>query len=166
MTLTARTIRYLPFVALALALISFACFAVPLYVIWPFRHQGVTQLRVALFVVQIGPWLSIACTVSVLALIGSTWTRIPGWKFRSAAVLSVFIAVAGACLARLNVYELMFHPLGAPAFEPVEQAHLDRDDMVIAVKVNDISRAYPIREMGYHHIVNDTVGSEPIVATY
>jgi hypothetical protein len=38
--------------------------------------------------------------------------------------------------------------------------------MVIAVAVNGVNRAYPIREMAYHHVVNDTVGGEPVAATY
>ena len=38
--------------------------------------------------------------------------------------------------------------------------------MVIAVKVNGSARAYPIRSMSYHHIYNDVVLGEPIVATY
>ncbi len=28
------------------------------------------------------------------------------------------------------------------------------------------SRAYPIRELAYHHVVNDTVGGVPIAVTY
>ena len=60
----------------------------------------------------------------------------------------------------------MFHPLGQPQFLSGEQAHLDPDDMVIAIRRNGVSRAYPIREMAYHHVVNDTLSGEPVVATY
>ena len=35
-----------------------------------------------------------------------------------------------------------------------------------AIEVNGTARAYPIRGMSYHHIVNDTVAGVPIVATY
>jgi hypothetical protein len=38
--------------------------------------------------------------------------------------------------------------------------------MVLAVKLDGMARAYPIRSMGYHHVINDVVGQEPIVATY
>jgi hypothetical protein len=37
---------------------------------------------------------------------------------------------------------------------------------VLAVSVGKEARAYPIRTMGYHHIVNDTVGGAPIAVTY
>ena len=39
-------------------------------------------------------------------------------------------------------------------------------DMVIAVTLGGESRAYPIREMGYHHVVNDRLHQLPIVVTY
>jgi hypothetical protein len=60
----------------------------------------------------------------------------------------------------------MFHPVAEPKFEASHEARIDKDDMVIAVRLSGISRAYPIREVAYHHIVNDTVANEPIVATY
>ena len=39
--------------------------------------------------------------------------------------------------------------------------------MVLAVRLSgERPMPYPIREMAYHHVVNDVVGREPIVATY
>ena len=69
-------------------------------------------------------------------------------------------------LARVNVYELMFHPMGPPSFTAAHEAKLDKDEKVIAVQVGGQARAYPIRGMSYHHIVNDVVGGVAIVATY
>ena len=40
------------------------------------------------------------------------------------------------------------------------------DDKVLAVTLGQEARAYPIRTMGYHHIVNDTVNGVPIAVTY
>ena len=40
----------------------------------------------------------------------------------------------------------------------------DTDEPVIAIQVNDVARASPIRGNSYHHIVNDVVGGVPIVA--
>jgi Protein of unknown function (DUF3179) len=163
---TSRIMRFFPLGAAALALISLACVAFPLYVIRPFRHQGSTELAAALLVKQIGPWVAICCIVLACVLTLLTWSRIRGWAPRSFMILTVGLTVAGACLSRLNVYELMFHPIGEPRFQSSQTARIDKDDMVIAVRLGAVSRAYPIREMAYHHIVNDTVGSEPIVATY
>jgi hypothetical protein len=148
------------------ALVSLACFAFPMYVIRPFRHQGASELSAALVVKQVGPWLSIVCFAVALLLVVWNWGRMRGWLPRSAMILALVLAAGGAYLARLNVYELMFHPLGPPQFQAARDAHIDKDDMVIAVRVNGVARAYPIREMAYHHVVNDTVGGEPIVSTY
>jgi uncharacterized membrane protein YozB (DUF420 family) len=161
-----RVTRYLALITLSLTLVSFACFALPMYVIRPFRPQGATELRVALFVNQIGPSLSIVCSVLALFIVVAGWRQIRGRIPRSIVVFCLLLAAASCFLARFNVFEVMFHPLGVPQFQSVEQAHLDKDDMLIALRLNGASRAYPIREIAYHHIVNDTLGGEPIVATY
>jgi hypothetical protein len=158
--------RFLPLVEFGLALISLTCFALPMYVIRPFRHQGATELAVALFIKQIAPWLSEACLVIGLTIAILSWPRIRGWMARSAVVVAVLLASAGAYLSRLNVYELMFHPIGSPQFQSAKDAHIDKDDTLIVVRLGDVSRAYPVREMAYHHVVNDTVAGEPIVSTY
>jgi hypothetical protein len=66
----------------------------------------------------------------------------------------------------VNVYELMFHPMSSPTFVSAAEVKLDKDEKVIAIAVNGAARAYPIRSISYHHIVNDVVGGVPIVATY
>lgn len=162
-----RAWRYLPLIVLALAAVSLACVAVPMYVSWPFRHQGATELSVALFVQQMGPTVSVCCVVLAVAFAAAGWRGTTGRKARFTTGFALLLVIAGASLARLNVYELlMFHPLGTPQFFTANEAHLDNDDMLIAVRVNGVARAYPIREMAYHHVVNDTVAGEPIVATY
>lgn len=155
----------LPLAAL-LALVSLACFAYPLYVIWPFRHQDATQLRIALFVLRIGPWISVLCATGCAALVVIAWPQLRGCLRRGAAAICVLLAVAGVFGARFNLYERMFYPIPGPRFEAANQARIDAADFVIAVRVNGASRAYPVRQIAYHHIVNDTVAGVPIVATY
>jgi hypothetical protein len=60
----------------------------------------------------------------------------------------------------------MFHPLDHPAFAAASEVKLDKDEKVIAVKLGSEARAYPIRGMSYHHVINDVLNNEPIVATY
>ncbi len=166
MTRSSLRIRLLPLAAALCAALSLACFAVPLYVIQPFRHQGATELAIALFVTRVGPWLSLFFTAAALVLAVFTWSRMRGWIARVAVVLAVVAAASGAWLSRFNVYEQMFHPLGVPRFEVADRATLAPDDMVIAIRVDGTRRAYPIREIAYHHVVNDTVAGQPVVATY
>jgi hypothetical protein len=56
--------------------------------------------------------------------------------------------------------------MGSPTIESAADVKLDKDEKVIAIAVNGAARAYPIRSISYHHIVNDVVGAVPIVATY
>jgi hypothetical protein len=69
-------------------------------------------------------------------------------------------------MARLNYFEWMFHPVDSAQFESASASKLDRGEMILAVRIGAEARAYPIREMAYHHVLNDVVGGVPIAATY
>ncbi len=54
-----------------------------------------------------------------------------------------------------------------PIFIPVdEEQTLGTQEPVISVSINGVHRAYPVRILTYHEIVNDIVGGEPIAVTY
>jgi len=36
----------------------------------------------------------------------------------------------------------------------------------MTVELNGEAVAYPVRQMAYHHVINDVVGGKPITATY
>ena len=72
-----------------------------------------------------------------------------------------------AFLARQNHFEWMFRPLPRPSFVEAGRAKgVAEDDLVLGVRLGAEARAYPVRALAYHHIVNDTIAGEPIVATY
>ena len=147
-------------------LVSLLCLAIPMYVIRPFRPQDPWQLDVALTVRGLAPWISTACALATLASFARAWRdRMRLWLRIALATLSL-VAVVGAVFTHVNVFEIMFHPYPEPAFESAASAKVDSDDKVLSVTLHGESRAYPIRTMGYHHIVNDTVGNSPIAVTY
>ncbi len=80
--------------------------------------------------------------------------------------MSVIAIAAVAVLSRVNVYEIMFKPFDRPSFSNADQVKLDADEKVIAVKIGQQARAYPIRIISYHHVINDILDGVPIVATY
>lgn len=43
---------------------------------------------------------------------------------------------------------------------------LNDDDRVIGIEVNGDARAYPLKIMSYHELVNDTIGGEEVAITY
>lgn len=55
-----------------------------------------------------------------------------------------------------------------PSFESREEAEewLEPEDRVIGVEIDDESRAYPLKILSKHEIVNDEISGEPIVVTY
>jgi hypothetical protein len=140
--------------------------AYPIYVIQPFRHQGPRELAAALAVIQARPFVDAACVVCAVVALLLFRAAEPRRARRILALIGTCLVCACVVLSRVNVYELMFHPAGQPAFVAAAQSKIDADDMVIAVTLNGDSHAYPIRSIAYHHIVNDVVSGEPIVATY
>ncbi|CAN5238852.1 DUF3179 domain-containing protein [soil metagenome] len=53
-----------------------------------------------------------------------------------------------------------------PKFVSSNKATLADGDRVLGVKENGIAKAYPIKIMNYHEIVNDNFGDQPVVVTY
>jgi hypothetical protein len=61
----------------------------------------------------------------------------------------------------------MFNPLKNSSYATAsDSGFMQPDDMVMAVENDGESVAYPIREMAYHHVVQDVVGRKPVVVTY
>jgi len=54
-----------------------------------------------------------------------------------------------------------------PAFVTAEMAtYLKEDDRVLAVEIGGVAKAYPIRILDWHEIVNDSIGNQQLAVTY
>lgn len=148
---------------LALSFVATAfCAAYPMYVIRPFRAQGPEELALALAVIQARPWITAICAALAIFAAWRSTTR----KQRIWRGLAAFAVCALAVASRINVFEIMFHPVDQPAFVAANEIRLDGDEKVLAIRAGKAARAYPVRSIAYHHIVNDTVDSRAVVATY
>jgi hypothetical protein len=147
------------------ALVAALCLAIPVYVIRPFRPQGPREMALALTVRHFAPWLSAVCAAVALVLLFWSWKKSSLMRRICLADFST-VALLGAVLTHINLFEIMFHPYDAPSFVLASEAKLDADDKLLTVTIAGETHAYPIRTMGYHHIVNDTVGGVPIAVTY
>ena len=136
----------------------------PAWVIQPFRAQGARELSVALVFVRFSPIVTLIAAIGGLLAAVVLWPR--GWGKRIASVLALVLLMASAAVARIDYFELMFHPNPNPRFVAMAQAAVDADDMVMVVHSGTEAHAYPIRFMAYHHLVNDSVGGTPVVPTY
>jgi hypothetical protein len=112
------------------------------------------------------PWLTVLASLLILTIALKLWVG-GRWFGRIALVILLLPALGATWLARQNHFEWMFNPLPNPAYAKAADASFVNDnDRLLAVTINGESVAYPIKFMGYHHVVEDTVGGTPIVATY
>jgi Protein of unknown function (DUF3179) len=140
--------------------------AYPIYVIRPFRHQDAAELRLALEALRFRP-IAMIVAVALAAIAGiQYWRTVQVWWRRALAVTAGVAVLGFAALSRINIYELMFHPIDRPEFVEATATKLDGAEKVLAIHIGDEARAYPIRSISYHHVVNDRLGGVPIAATY
>ena len=146
--------------------LSLFCLVYPVYVIWPFRAQRAGELAAALVVMRFRPMATLFAVAAAAAALVFYWRAQPGrWRRAFAVTGAAFVCVLAA-LARVNIYEMMFHPDDRPSFAAANRTRLDKDEKVIAVRMGDAARAYPIRIISYHHVINDVLDKVAIVATY
>jgi hypothetical protein len=149
-----------------LVLTAFALVAVPVWLIRPFVPQTQEGLAVAFALRQWAPLATLLILLAGLALAVSLW-RGGRWGSRTLAVLALVPLLAAAGLARFNIFEKMFSPLGNARFaSEAEATWVEEGDPVLAVTRGGEAAAYPIRQLAYHHIVQDVVGGVPVAATY
>jgi hypothetical protein len=140
-------------------------FLAPALIIRPFRFQSTRALNFAMAVRQEAPIWSLAMAVGSVILAAILWWRVSRWK-RVLLGTGICLALVSAVMSRVDYFEWMFHPVRVPGFEAADRAKLDPSEMVMAVRFGSDARAYPIRALAYHHVVNDMVGGVPIAVTY
>lgn len=147
------------------ALVAIALFFIPAFIIRPFSHQAPRALWLAMALRQRAPLDTLiagfACLLFALAL----WRTAGRWR-KVLLAFTMLVVTFSAVMARLNYFEWMFHPIAGAQFIPQSQSKLDAKEMIMAVNFGADSRAYPISQMAYHHILNDVVGGVPIAVTY
>jgi hypothetical protein len=148
-----------------LAMFSLCLFLIPAFVIRPFRHQSEGALGLAIAVKRIAPALTVVALAGMLALGARLWQK-SSRVSRTGIVIALVLSTVSAVMVRQNYFEWMFRPIKTAGFVPAGDAHLGDKEMVMAVRIGREARAYPIVQMAYHHILNDTVAEVPIVVTY
>lgn len=138
----------------------------PIFLIMPFKAQTSRIVEISYLMRHWSPLLTLLGSALVLLLAVRLWF---GGRWWSRALLALLLLpVLGATwLARQNHFEWMFNPLPNPAYaKSTDATFLTDKDRVLSVTIGGESVAYPVRLMAYHHVVGDTVGGTPIVATY
>lgn len=152
---------------LIVLVVAIALVGVPVFLLQPFKPQGPSYVPWAWTLRR--EWAPAGTLVLAVILAGAL---VAGWKKtrwfgKTSLVLMALVGVVCAWFARQNHFEWMFNPIAEPKFDVGAKApHLDPDDLVLGVVIKDDAVAFPVRRLGYHHVVNVTVGGEPVVATY
>lgn len=159
-----RKLVWLLLFALVVAVVAIVL--TPVFLIMPFKAQTARIMEVSYLMRRWSPLLTIVATLAILTLTIGLWLSGRWWS-RIILVILLLPALGATWLARQNHFEWMFNPLPNAAYAKAADAtFVDDKDRVMAVTIGSESVAYPIRLMGYHHLVGDTVGGVPIVATY
>ncbi len=152
---------------LFLALCAVAWVAIPIVLIQPFAPQTRSEVAWSYALKSRAPWVTAAILAAAVVVSVVHRRRLGGWGSRTIAAIALLLLGGTAWLATRNHFEWMFHPIPEVGFAPAAEADwVDPQDYVLGVVVGDAARAYPVRALAYHHVVNDVVAGEPIVATY
>ena len=145
---------------------SVALVVVPAWYVQPFAPQTPQGLQCALAIREASPLATVALGIVVIAGAAMLWRGARRWR-KAAVAFACLVAGAAVGVSRFNHFEAMFAPLRAPRFVEAPAADfVDDSDVVLAIDVGGEAVAYPVRQMAYHHVVQDTVGGVPVVATY
>jgi hypothetical protein len=141
---------------------------VPTLTIHPFRPQTTRGVELSYALKRAAPVVTAIALAMALASALLLWGGARRWWRRG--VIVVLVAVTGLVtwFARQNHFEWMFNALPKAEYVGVREAgeFLVDAEVVMGIDVNGTALAYPVRQLAYHHLVNDVVGGTPLVATY
>ena len=146
--------------------VAFAWVFIPVWTIMPFKAQNSEGLNLSYTLRRWSPVVTLFALVVSALLVFMLWRGTRWWTKLALALLLVPV-LAVTWFARQNHFEWMFKPLERSAYVAADKVDFVGDDeMVLAIEVKGDAVAYPIRQLAYHHVVEDTVGGLPVVATY
>ncbi len=155
------------FILLLMTALTVAIVFTPFWFIKPFSAQTTRQIEISYLFKSWSPFLTIIFALAAIALAVFIFKNAARWYKTIPLVVPLLIIFAFAWFARQNHFEWMYSPLGAANFAKVSETDFVKDDeMVLAVNLNGDAVAFPVRQMAYHHIAQETVGGMPITATY
>jgi hypothetical protein len=153
--------------AVLVVLVVVTWVAVPVMLIHPFKPQTPFKVALSYELRRVAPLVTLAGAILLAILLGRLARRVNRWWQWVPLVLIAALGAAPAWFARQNHFEWMFNPLPDPIYAPATLVDfVDDGDMVVAVELGGEAVAWPVRQMAYHHIVQDDVGGVPVVSTY
>jgi hypothetical protein len=101
---------------------------------------------------------------AAMIFIGLSKTK---WKRKWLLIFPIAIVAAVIYMANfVMAADAMFKQPKQLLLVSAESNKVDSNRLVLGVSINGESKAYPIRFLGYHHHIQDTVGGKAIMVTY
>jgi len=152
---------------LGVTLIALTAVLVPALLIQPFKLQTTERLKISYALHHWSPMITLGALLLALLIAISLWNQTRGWWRRTCLVAFFIPLLVATWFARQNHFEWMFKPLPNAGFARVNDAgFVSEGDMVLAVELNGDAAAYPVRQIAYHHVVQDIIGGIPVLVTY
>ncbi len=152
------------FLTVAISLITVL---IPVSLIQPFKPQTTPLLETSYYLRTWAVIITSLALVLGLVMQYSLWHKTQRWLGKLLIIFMTVPLLISSWFARQNHFEWMFAPLSSTNYVKAERADfIEEKDMVLAIELNGEAVAYPIKQLAYHHIVQDTVGGTPIIATY
>jgi phosphoglycerol transferase MdoB-like AlkP superfamily enzyme len=152
---------------LSVTLIALVAVLVPALLIQPFKLQTAERLKISYALHHWSPIITLLALAFALLIGISLWNQTRGWWRRTCLVFLFLPLLVATWFARQNHFEWMFKPLPNAGFANAnDTGFVSEGDMVLAVELNGDAAAYPVRQVAYHHVVQDTIGGIPALVTY
>lgn len=141
---------------------------VPTFTIHPFRPQTAGGVELSYVLKRAAPLVTAIALAAALASALLLWRGARRWWRRGIIVLLVAVTGLVTWFARQNHFEWMFNALPKAEYVAVSEARafLVDAEVVMGIDVEGTAIAYPVRQLAYHHLVNEIVGGIPLVVTY
>src|SRR5215471_18262570 len=99
--------------------------------------------------------------IIIIGLVNATWRR--SWV----PLIPIILVLVVFYLANFKMAaDHMFYQPKKLLLVSVAENKVDSGRLVIGVEMNGQAKAYPIRFLGFHHQVQDTIGGKPVMVTY
>lgn len=89
------------------------------------------------------------------------------WKRKWLLMIPIGVVAAAVFMANFKMAaDHMFYQPEKLLLVSAAENKVDSQRLVIGITNNGEAKAYPIRFLGYHHQVKDTIGGKPVIVTY
>jgi len=99
----------------------------------------------------------------IIGLFKTRWHR--RWKWLLILPIVILAAVIYMANFRMAADHMFYQPKKLLLVNAAENK-VDTQRLVIGIVNNGEAKAYPIRFLGFHHQVQDTIGGKPVIVTY